>query len=276
MLVGSTAKFMVLLGSGAREPRSGAADDQTIARSLDQDVGSRVWSARYRSTCSGVRPDRRVISSTMLWAIWRSPMITKSAPRRLRCSTSASECARDDLQARIRRAPLLHHLAGLERFRNGHDEIRGLCQIGPLQDVRIGGIPEDRLDPGLAQRPNRRLGLLHHHEWPALRFQELPDRSSDPTVTDEDGVAAQRSPGQRRIRRAFGNRRFRWRRGLLHGRRERTSALEMLRQQGDAEEYERIETDRQKGASKDQITTWSGSTPSLTPSSARTNENSPI
>ena len=64
--------------------------------------------------------------------------------------------ARDDRQARIDGAGLLHHLAALERVGDGHQQATRLGQIGRLDHRRIGGIALERLDPACLQmRPPR-------------------------------------------------------------------------------------------------------------------------
>ena len=98
-------------------------------------------------------------------AISRSPMMTRSAPSALQMlDLGVRMRARDDLDARVGGARLLHDLSGLEGVRNRDEQIPGAGEIGGLQHVGTRGIADDRLDLALAKLRDDLVGILDDEE----------------------------------------------------------------------------------------------------------------
>ena len=96
--------------------------------------------------------------------------------------------ARDDLDLRVRRAPLLYNLPSLKPIRDGDQEAPRFSQIGRSDHLRRGGVAPDRFDAASPQFLDQLLSVLDDQERQLLALQLLTHATPDAPETDQDHV----------------------------------------------------------------------------------------
>jgi hypothetical protein len=92
--------------------------------------------------------------------------------------------ARDDLDLRVRRAPLLDNLPSLKPIRDGDQEAARLSQIGRSVHLRRGGVALDRFDAESPQFLDQLLLVLDDQERLLLALQLLTHATPDAPETE--------------------------------------------------------------------------------------------
>jgi hypothetical protein len=92
--------------------------------------------------------------------------------------------ARDDLDLRVRRAPLLDNLPSLKPIRDGDQEAARLSQIGRSDHLRRGGVALDRFDAESPQFLDQLLLVLDDQERLLLALQLLTHATPDAPETE--------------------------------------------------------------------------------------------
>ncbi len=173
--------------------------------------------------------------ASMASAISRSPMMTVVAPSLARCSALGVEMrARDDRKIRTRSARLLDDLSGFEGQRDGDKQQPCLRDIGGRQHGIVGRIAFEEFDARAAQRLERVVAVLDHHERYRSLRKPPGDDAPDAAIADEDGMV--RKTCRRERRRG---------RGLRVGREAPPERIGRL-------EHERIDQDRQDRGAEDE------------------------
>ncbi len=140
----------------------------------------------------------------MARAISCSPRITTLAPCFLRCSTSASECARAMmLSSRVQRAGLLHHLAAFEGVGDGDEQAACGAEVGGGDDLGVRGIAGDGLDALRLQLGKPLIVALDDEERHLLLGKVFADDAADPAVADQHDMIRERGRADRLAGGAF-------------------------------------------------------------------------
>ena len=101
----------------------------------------------------------------------------------------------DDGQLGANGACLLHHLTAFEGVGDGDEQATRAAEIGCSEDVRVGGIAGQRLDPFSLQIVHHVVVVLDDEERGRALAQNAADEAAHPAMADQhDMVLEGRGP----------------------------------------------------------------------------------